>query len=184
MNKNILASLGVCILCFVLTGCSVKSYQVLEERADQDLDEGNRGYLSGKPEFSDEKPRKTTRPRQVFEIEFGASSQEELEVKKAEKEIKAAQTATPATRGTQISKREAVVVRVPAEVANAEPKTIMQKYTVVEGDTLQKISQKFYGTTRRWKEIYDVNKKMLKNSERIYPGQVIEVLVKEQALGK
>ena len=55
----------------------------------------------------------------------------------------------------------------------------MKKYTVIKGDTLQKISKKFYGTTKRWMEIYNVNKNVLKSPDAIHPGQVINIPVKE-----
>ncbi|MDD5574911.1 MAG: LysM peptidoglycan-binding domain-containing protein, partial [Candidatus Omnitrophica bacterium] len=48
-------------------------------------------------------------------------------------------------------------------------------YTVMPNDTLQKISQKFYGTSKRWKVIYDANKDVLKSPDKIYAGQVINI---------
>lgn len=47
-----------------------------------------------------------------------------------------------------------------------------QKYYVVQkGDTLQKISEKFFGTSQKWKSIYNANKHVLKSPDRIRPGQ-------------
>jgi nucleoid-associated protein YgaU len=37
-----------------------------------------------------------------------------------------------------------------------------KSYTVKKGDTLQEISQKFYGTTRQWRKIYDANRSRIK----------------------
>ncbi len=50
---------------------------------------------------------------------------------------------------------------------------IKQKiYTVQSGDSLFKISRKFYGSGSKWKDIYNANKKIIgKNPNRIYPGQ-------------
>lgn len=42
-------------------------------------------------------------------------------------------------------------------------------YATEEGDTLQKISQKIYGTTKRWKEIQLLNEDQLPN-ENIKKG--------------
>lgn len=62
-----------------------------------------------------------------------------------------------------------------------------QKYTVVSGDTLQKISQKVYGTSARWKEIYNANQATIEYNARthglkssnngwwIYPGEVFDI---------
>jgi len=44
-------------------------------------------------------------------------------------------------------------------------------YTVKRGDTLQKISYKLYGTTKRWKKLYEVNKEILKSPDMIKQGQ-------------
>ncbi|OGX17785.1 MAG: hypothetical protein A3K83_06695 [Omnitrophica WOR_2 bacterium RBG_13_44_8b] len=51
------------------------------------------------------------------------------------------------------------------------------KYTVQKGDTLQKISQKTFGTTKKWMKIYDANRDVLKGPNQIYPGQVIKIPV-------
>jgi nucleoid-associated protein YgaU len=47
----------------------------------------------------------------------------------------------------------------------------------VKGDTLQKISKKFYGKTNKWNRIYEANKDKLKSPNKIYPGQVIDIPV-------
>lgn len=43
-------------------------------------------------------------------------------------------------------------------------------YTVVSGDSLTKISKKYYGTGNDWKKIADANKSLIKNPNIIYPG--------------
>jgi nucleoid-associated protein YgaU len=59
-----------------------------------------------------------------------------------------------------------------------EPETVnIQKYTVQKGDTLQKISKKFYGTTKKWTKIYEANKDIIKGPNKIYPGQAINIPV-------
>nr|MBU1327838.1 LysM peptidoglycan-binding domain-containing protein [Candidatus Omnitrophota bacterium] len=50
-----------------------------------------------------------------------------------------------------------------------------QYYIVQKGDTLQKISEKFFGTTQKWKSIYDANKHILKSPDRIRPGQKLAI---------
>jgi nucleoid-associated protein YgaU len=44
---------------------------------------------------------------------------------------------------------------------------------VQNGDTLQKISQKFYGTSKKWKNIFEANKDKLKAPDKIRVGQTI-----------
>lgn len=51
-----------------------------------------------------------------------------------------------------------------------------QTYTVRKGDTLQKISQRFYGTTRQWRKIYEANRGTLKHGpEKIMPGMKLRI---------
>ena len=50
-----------------------------------------------------------------------------------------------------------------------------QYYTVVSGDTLSKISKQFYGNANQYMKIFDANKPMLKDPDKIYPGQKLRV---------
>jgi nucleoid-associated protein YgaU len=50
-----------------------------------------------------------------------------------------------------------------------------QKYVVGKNDTLQKISKKFYGTTRHWTKIYEANRDVLKGPDKVYPGQTLNI---------
>ena len=59
----------------------------------------------------------------------------------------------------------------------AGPAGSFQKYTVEKWDTLQKISQKFYGTTKRWKKIFEANTDVLKSPNSIRPGQSVNIPV-------
>jgi nucleoid-associated protein YgaU len=55
----------------------------------------------------------------------------------------------------------------------------MVRYTVSKEDTLQKISLKFYGTTKKWGKIYNANKETLKAADRIYPGQTLNIPIEK-----
>lgn len=51
-------------------------------------------------------------------------------------------------------------------------------HVVVNGDNLAKIAQKYLGDSTRWQEIYDMNKDVIgKNSNLIYPGQVLKIKI-------
>jgi len=52
-----------------------------------------------------------------------------------------------------------------------------ETYTVQKGDTLQKISNKFFGTTKKWMKIFEANKNVLKTPNNIYPGKTINIPV-------
>ncbi|HBM17181.1 MAG TPA: hypothetical protein DD381_12685 [Lentisphaeria bacterium] len=47
------------------------------------------------------------------------------------------------------------------------------KYIVEEGDTLYKISRKFYGSIKYYKQIIEVNKETLKGGTSIKPGDIL-----------
>ena len=50
-------------------------------------------------------------------------------------------------------------------------------YTVKSGDTLSKIAREHYGEAGRYPEIFEANKPMLKDPDKIYPGQVLRIPV-------
>lgn len=43
-------------------------------------------------------------------------------------------------------------------------------YIVQSGDSLSKISKKFYGDANKWKTIFEANKDVVKNPDVIQPG--------------
>jgi nucleoid-associated protein YgaU len=60
----------------------------------------------------------------------------------------------------------------PQQAPAATPSTF---YTVKSGDTLSKISERFYGDANRYQELFEANQPMLKDPDKIYPGQVLRV---------
>lgn len=58
-------------------------------------------------------------------------------------------------------------------VPNAEPES--QYYTVVSGDNLWKIAEKYYGSGAKNDLIFEANTPMLKSPDKIYPGQVLRI---------
>ena len=48
-------------------------------------------------------------------------------------------------------------------------------YTVVSGDTLWKIAVKFYGDGNQWRKIYEDNRDVLSDPNKIYVGQVLKI---------
>ena len=59
------------------------------------------------------------------------------------------------------------------ETKKKEPES--QMYTVVAGDSLSKIAKKFYGNASKYPVIFEANKPMLKDPDKIYPGQVLRI---------
>ncbi len=48
-------------------------------------------------------------------------------------------------------------------------------YTVKSGDTLSKIAKSQYGDAGKYMAIFNANKPMLKDPDKIYPGQELRV---------
>ena len=181
MYKKMTLLVLLVFMAFLVSGCVVRTYPVIKERVDQDA-EGNRGYLQGGSSDSTVAPKKTTRKVQVVEFELYPIKVEEG----PRASSKAAKSQEPSAGAKEGMQARPQTVQVPITVVSsvvAEPEeatmTVIKNYTVKKGDTLQTISRKFYGTTKRWNEIYESNRKILKSPHSIYPGQVIEVPIEE-----
>lgn len=58
-------------------------------------------------------------------------------------------------------------------VENKEPESVF--HTVERGETLSKIAKEHYGNANKYPEIFEANKPMLKDPDKIYPGQVLRI---------
>ncbi len=67
------------------------------------------------------------------------------------------------------------VARVVDHIEVKEPAPESKFYTVVRGDTLGKIAKEHLGDARRYPEIFEANKPMLTDPDKIYPGQVLRI---------
>jgi nucleoid-associated protein YgaU len=190
-----LMAMGLSLL--FLYGCTVRTYTVEKPRVDTEIT-GNQGCLSGecKPQERDSRlssMRKTT----VVEVELKGkveddAAEAEPQVQEAEPQEEPAgifERAAPEDKvileEPESSVYEEVEERYEEErVYVPEPKPVVREkpqykiYTVQKNDTLQKISYKFYNTTRYWNKIFEANKDILKSPDSIYPGQVLKVPVK------
>ena len=52
-------------------------------------------------------------------------------------------------------------------------------YTILKGDTLSKIAQAEYGEAKLWRKILEHNRGVIKDPDKIYPGQIITLPPKE-----
>jgi len=169
---------AIMILSFILSGCVVRTYPVVKDRVDQELS-GNRGYLSGDAPAED-KERKATRTTTAVEIELRSPIKfEKLPAQPKEVKQKPRKPMEYTEDREVWGNRGFITKSVSPKIAEPSEAFGMERYTVQKGDTLQKISRKFYGTTRKWNKIYDANSDTLKGPDKIYPGQVINVPVEE-----
>lgn len=166
------------------SGCARITTQVVDKpRVDQEL-EGNRGYLVGSGPAPTQ--RKTTRRMVQTDVEM--PTWEELhpwrKPAKAEARVPvAAPSAAPeysvweekAPRPDTRAWQPPAVVEEPEPALSPLPSQPLATYTVEKGDTLEKISEKFYGTTRKWRRIYEANQDVLRSPNRVYPGQKLTI---------
>jgi len=50
-----------------------------------------------------------------------------------------------------------------------------QTYTVEKGDTLSRIAKQHLGDANAWKQIFEANRDVLDDPDRIQPGQVLKL---------
>jgi nucleoid-associated protein YgaU len=155
------------VVALVVSGCVVRTYTEAKPREDQSLS-GNRGFIQGNLPASaqaGDSARKQTRTIHVTEIELRPPIRFEKGVSTS-REVTRVQDKT-------VAGNEGYLQKGTAETASRGEVT---SYTVQKGDTLQKISMKVYGTTKKWSKIFQDNKDKLKSPEKIYPGQVIKIV--------
>jgi len=63
-------------------------------------------------------------------------------------------------------------IQVPAAAPQGDGFT---SYTVQAGDTLSAIAKRFYGHANEYMEIFNANKDLLANPDKIMPGQVLKI---------
>lgn len=66
-----------------------------------------------------------------------------------------------------------VAVENNMSVTNPEPEA--QYHDVVSGDTLSGIAKKYYGEAGKYMVIFEANKPMLSDPDKIYPGQKLRI---------
>jgi len=69
----------------------------------------------------------------------------------------------------------ASVEKVEDQLTVAQSGSTSKFHTVVSGDTLSKIAQQVYGNASQYNKIFEANKPMLSNPDKIYPGQVLRI---------
>jgi nucleoid-associated protein YgaU len=62
-----------------------------------------------------------------------------------------------------------------SNVQGGSSSTAENVYVVVSGDSLSKIAQRQYGHANQWNRIYEANRDILKDPDKIYPGQKLRI---------
>ena len=170
--KGTLKVLGCAFLAILISGCTARTYTQVKQRVDQEPI-GNAGYISGTPVPQDRSGVRKTRKTYVLDIEMKDKKLKEpaAPAKAAPQPSVEVSEESPRERYSEPAVYEAPVAPVVSEEASSNP----SEYTVEKGDTLQKISKKFYDTYRLWNKIYEANKDAIKDPNRIKPGTVITI---------
>ncbi len=167
-----LIGLAVAVL---LSGCTVRSYKMTKDRVDQDLSTGNKGYLAGSvPAEDTTKERKMTRDVQVVEVEFKPWIKFEKAPDVKGKQPVAKQTQDYVETQDDYAEGNRGFI-FESETPEIKDIPVFEDYRVQKGDTLQKISKKFYGTSKKWMKIYEANRDTLKAPDKILPGQLLKI---------
>lgn len=169
MLKTIMMGISLGGLALWIYGCgssgiNVRTYAEDRSRVDQEIvGVDNAGYVGGSMQSGNIKRRKTTRKIYVMEISKGTGNilpiaEEETTTDIIELKEETATDVAPLSVG-------------PATAASKR----FESYTVEKDDTLQGIAMKFYGSHYQWTRIYDANRSVIPNPDRIRPGTVLQV---------
>ena len=62
-----------------------------------------------------------------------------------------------------------------SNVKSGSSSTAPMVYVVVKGDTLSKIAKHEYGRAGDWKRIFEANRDILDDPDKIFPGQKLKI---------
>ncbi len=62
-----------------------------------------------------------------------------------------------------------------SNVQSGSSSTAEKVYVVVAGDSLSKIAKREYGNANDWPRIFEANKDILKDPNKIFPGQKLKI---------
>ena len=175
-----------------MAGCVKRTKIVTKPREDQSL-HGNRGYLAGTPPATE---RKTDAMRTYYETEVEVPTLE-VNIKLppwrrewVDKDLSGGnrgyliggpyqrQMAKPTSALPASARRSSFFHSgepPQTEGTYEEKKPTYDTYTIQKGDNLGGISMKVYGTSKRWKRIFEANQDVLKNPNRLKVGQVLRI---------
>ncbi|MBU1913174.1 MAG: LysM peptidoglycan-binding domain-containing protein [Candidatus Omnitrophica bacterium] len=191
----------ILLVMFIFSGCVMRTYTTEMDRVDQEI-YGNRGVIMGTPPAVEETTR-VRKTRTIYNVEVEVPSaykprgEEKIKINdkelygnrgymqgslSPEKEVyvsngreEKVSTATRLSGGMSSAKMPQIVYSEPSSSSGSGNAVQKEYYVVQKGDTLQKISQKVFGTTQKWTSIYEANKHVLKSPDRIRPGQKLVI---------
>jgi nucleoid-associated protein YgaU len=67
------------------------------------------------------------------------------------------------------------VEKVMAVTVKAADEPKVEYYEIVSGDTLSAIAKKYYGDAMQYPRLFEANREVIKDPDKIYPGQKIRI---------
>lgn len=193
MPKNVLRGLSIVLGILFLCGCTatkdveVRRYVEIKDRVDQNMEDGNAGFISGEAQPEDRSEIRKTRKIYVLEVSKGVGEEGEQVVVEGEDAIDDVMTEESdyeedvlesdvddvMADEDAVSSEDEGLEAVMGETAEVTPSSV--EYKVLKDDTLQKISKKFYDSYSKWPKIYEANKDVISDPDRIKPGIVLQI---------
>lgn len=158
-------------------GVETRAYIAQKDRVDQKMEGGNFGYINGTPKQPD--LSKMSKTRKVYVLEF--TKNPDVTVDELRKPVPPAQPVSidvPERRSSVAPVEEPVIQPITSSPSTSNASSSVDtpsEYVIQKNDTLQKISKKVYGTYKKWYQIYEANKDILKDPNRIKPGLTIRI---------
>ena len=75
----------------------------------------------------------------------------------------------------QVDDRMVIAASATPEAAPQASTPAAEFYTVKSGDSLSGIAKKYYGNAMKYNAIFEANRPMLEDPNKIYPGQVLRI---------
>lgn len=161
--KKVVMFLSTGALALTLTGCGMFGSSETTPPPAPPAAPPSTPLSAGTAGYSDFKPNDQIPAPNLTGTDLGAIPSSKATKKAVSSKSKTKATADSSSKKTSSGKS--------AAVASAGGKT----YKVQSGDTLQKISQKFYKTPKKWKKILDANKKVLSDAKKLKAGMTLRI---------
>ena len=187
------------VMVLSLAGCNhrMRMYSMDKPRVDQELPPGSddsgrkktrKAYYLEITKEADETKKKSSavaekKPGKEVTVKSGTDEEEETDQDTGDaaegeglgQEASEADTSTSSKVPDQSMNFASTARHAPAESAFKSPVNLPTQYTIEKDDTLQSIAKKFYGSFGKWVKIYNANKDVIADPNRIKPGTKIKI---------
>ena len=74
-----------------------------------------------------------------------------------------------------VTEVKADAMQVPPSQQEVEQQASVEYYVIQSGDTLSALAKKYYGNAGDYPRIFEANREVIKDADKIYPGQKIRI---------